>query len=101
MTNVIDKFYDKEFMVMERYEYEIVEITDESDGRVNWKRMKEKLNQLGAEGWHLVSSFSNELGSNTSIVVSEGRKLGKNSTIEQNILIFERKLCSTGENEDV
>lgn len=77
---------------MERYEYEIIEIVDNNDGTVNWKEMKEKLNALGAQGWHLVTGFSNELGSNTSVVVKEGKKQGTNSTIDQNILIFERKI---------
>ena len=86
---------------MERYEYEIIEIVDNNDGAVDWKAMKEKLNALGAQGWRLVVGFSNELGSNTSVIIKDGKKQGTNSTIDQNILIFERKIeVEKSENEE-
>ena len=52
--------------------------------------MAERLNELGIEGWHLVTAYSNELGKNALSGGVGGAVFGVNSTIDENILIFER-----------
>lgn len=52
--------------------------------------MTHTLNELGIDGWHLVTAYSNELGKNALSGGAGGVLLGVNSTIDENILIFER-----------
>ena len=74
------------------YEYKAVSLQDESgffrskSGSVDISAMNEVLNELGMEGWRLVTAYSNELGKNA---FSAGGS-GINSTVDENILIFER-----------
>ena len=69
------------------YEYLVIDIIDK-DGSVNTAELTQKLNKYGAEGWHLVSAYSNELGKNTISIAG----FGLNSTADQNILILERAI---------
>lgn len=78
--------------IEEYYEYTSLEIIDDDDGRVDVEYMISQINELALEGWKLISAFANELGKNTSSVGIYGFASGKNATIEQNILIFERKI---------
>lgn len=52
--------------------------------------MTQVLNELGLDGWHLVTAYSNELGKNALSGGIGGVMTGVNSTIDENILIFER-----------
>lgn len=78
------------------YEYKVVSLYDESglfnkkSGAVDTQSMTQLLNILGLEGWHLVTAYSNELGKNTLSGGMGGVMSGINSTIDENILIFER-----------
>ena len=78
------------------YEYKVISLLDESgffkkkSGSVDTTAMTETLNQLGIEGWHLVTAYSNELGKNAMSGGIGGAMLGTNSTVDENILIFER-----------
>ena len=78
------------------YEYKVISLTDTSgmfksgSGRVNIAAMTQTLNELGIDGWHLVTAYSNELGKNALSGGAGGVLLGVNSTVDENILIFER-----------
>ena len=73
------------------YEYKTISLMDESGlfkqtGRVNIQKMTEIMNELGQDGWHLVTAYSNELGKNSTSIGG----FGTNSTLDEHILIFER-----------
>lgn len=78
------------------YEYKAVSLLDvggifkSNSGRVNIEAMTQTLNELGIDGWHLVTAYSNELGKNALSGGAGGVLLGVNSTVDENILIFER-----------
>ena len=61
-----------------------------NSGKVDVATMTVILNDLGIEGWHLVTAYSNELGKNALSGGAGGALLGVNSTVDENILIFER-----------
>ena len=78
------------------YEYKVISLLDvgglfkSNSGRVDTEAMANKLNDLGIDGWHLVTAYSNELGKNALSGGAGGVLLGINSTVDENILIFER-----------
>lgn len=78
------------------YQYKVISLLDigglfkSNSGRVNTEAMMQKLNELGMEGWHLVTAYSNELGKNALSGGAGGFIMGTNSTVDENILIFER-----------
>lgn len=78
------------------YEYKVISLLDVgglfkgNSGRVNTEAMTQTLNELGIDGWHLVTAYSNELGKNALSGGAGGVLLGVNSTVDENILIFER-----------
>ena len=78
------------------YEYKVISLQDISglfnrnSGRVNTEAMMQTLNDLGIDGWHLVTAYSNELGKNVLSGGAGGMAFGVNSTVDENILIFER-----------
>ena len=78
------------------YEYKVISLFDESglfrkkSGALDTIAMTQTLNDLGIEGWHLVTAYSNELGKNALSGGVGGVMLGVNSTVDENILIFER-----------
>ena len=78
------------------YEYKVISLLDvgglfrSNSGRVNTEAMTQTLNELGIDGWHLVTAYSNELGKNALSGGAGGVLLGVNSTVDENILIFER-----------
>lgn len=78
------------------YEYKVLSLLDESglfrknSGKVDTATMTKVLNELGIEGWHLVTAYSNELGKNALSGGAGGAMFGVNSTVDENILIFER-----------
>lgn len=78
------------------YEYKAVSLMDTAglfrtdSGRVDTNAMTIVLNELGLDGWHLVTAYSNELGKNALSGGVGGAVLGINSTVDENILIFER-----------
>lgn len=78
------------------YEYKVISLSDTSglfkknSGRVDIEVMTQTLNDLGLDGWHLVTAYSNELGKNALSGGVGGALMGVNSTVDENILIFER-----------
>lgn len=78
------------------YEYKVISLSDVSglfkknSGQVDIETMTQVLNDLGLDGWHLVTAYSNELGKNALSGGVGGALLGVNSTVDENILIFER-----------
>ena len=78
------------------YEYRVISLLDEKgffnsqSGRVDVETMTHTLNELGLDGWHLITAYSNELGKNAFALGIGGAASGINSTIDENILIFER-----------
>lgn len=72
------------------YEYEVIIISDDQNGHLNKVHLKNRLNEMGRNGWRLKAVTSNELGKNTSHVGIGGFGGGTNATIEETILIFER-----------
>ena len=78
------------------YEYKAISLSDigglfqSNSGRVDIDKMTAVLNDMGMDGWHLVTAYSNELGKNALSGGATGVMLGVNSTVDENILIFER-----------
>jgi hypothetical protein len=78
------------------YEYKVISMLDvgglfqSNSGRVNTEAMTQTLNDLGIDGWHLVTAYSNELGKNALSGGAGAMLLGVNSTVDENVLIFER-----------
>ena len=78
------------------YEYKTISLLDvggifnSNSGRVDTYEMTQTLNELGVDGWHLITAYSNELGKNALSGGTGGALLGVNSTVNENILIFER-----------
>ena len=71
-------------------QYKVISLVDEDGGYIDTKQLTANLNALGIEGWHLVAAYSNEIGHNSSSSGFGGYSSGTNSTVDQNILIFER-----------
>lgn len=72
------------------YEYKVVSLNDDNAGGIYSSTIESTLNQLGLDGWHLRCAYTNELGKNSNTGGYGGFSTGTNSTIDQNILIFER-----------
>lgn len=69
------------------YEYKVVKLMDNVvAGCLNADQLMTTLNNLGLEGWRLVTAYSNELGKNALAIAG----LGVNATADEHILIFER-----------
>ena len=73
-----------------QYEYQIVAVGDKDSGEINIKEIQRVLNQYSEEGWRLHTTFTNELGKNSSATSIGAFGAGTNATIDQTILIFER-----------
>lgn len=72
---------------MKTYEYKVIEFMDKN-GCVDVKELTNVLNSFGLQGWHVVSSYTNELWKNA--ISYKG--FGTNSTVDQNIIILEREI---------
>lgn len=72
------------------FEYDVVSVLDKDHGGVDVERLGNVLADHASKGWRLVSAFSNEVGRDSSLSEFSGVSIGVNSTIDQNILIFER-----------
>lgn len=70
------------------YEYDLVSITDEPGGRTDIKKLKFEIDSRAAKGWRLAKILSDELGQNGVRIGG----IGVNSTVDQVILIFERRI---------
>jgi len=78
------------------YEYKVISIYDEAgwfnrnSGSIDINAMTEKLCELGLQGWHLSTAYTNELGKNALSAIGNSIGVSLNSTIDQHILIFEK-----------
>ncbi len=68
------------------WEFKVLSLRDSKAGMAPVEEMEKTLNDMGLDGWNLVSSYTNELGKNALAAMG----LGINSTIDQHILIFKR-----------
>ena len=74
------------------YEYDVVYVADEESGAVDVEKIALVLSYYAKEGWRLKSTFTNEVGKKTSLVGYGGVSSGTNATIEQTVMIFERRI---------
>ena len=81
---------DKIMELNDIFEYDVVSILDKEHGGVDVERMSEVIATHASKGWRLVFAFPNEIGHDSSLSELAGISIGINSTIDQNILIFER-----------
>ena len=72
------------------YEYKAVTVRDLKRGGTDIETLNQTLNELGREGWRLVTSFTNELGKNNTAINVAGTAFGINTTMDEVVLIFER-----------
>ena len=74
------------------YEYEVLSFGD--DGAIDVNKIQNTLNDYAALGWRVKTSYTNELGHNSSSGGYGGMSTGYNSTVCQHIVILERKLLT-------
>ncbi len=72
------------------YEYKVIDFRDERSGSVNIERMTNTLNDLGEDGWRVITAFSNDLGINSMSTSVGSMRVGTNASIAQNIFVLER-----------
>ena len=65
-----------------KFEYDVVTVPNKTNGSTDVKALKNILAQKAADGWRLVSTYSNELGHISTA--------GTNSTICEDVLYFEK-----------
>lgn len=73
------------------YEYDVVTVHD-SHGRTDTNNLKKILIRYSVQGWRLKTAFTNEIGSNMVGGAIVGVGVGSNSTSDEVVLIFERKI---------
>lgn len=74
------------------YEYMSLTYIDDRNGGLDVNEMITQLNEYSLLGWRLKTSITNELGKNSSGVGIGGFSSSTNATIEETILILERKV---------
>ena len=72
------------------YEYDYVVVPNLSDGSTNKERIEEVINNHAMQGWRLVTMYSNELGKNSMGVAVGGVGGGTNTTMCEDVMVFER-----------
>ena len=77
------------------FEYKAVSIIDNSTGSVNIEAVNTILTKYANDGWRLVGSYSGEIGRNSSSSGAYGMSTGTNATIDESILIFERRILTS------
>lgn len=80
--------------INDQYEYEVVPIIDTSNGVTNVNQLQIILSKYSVLGWRLKTIISNELGKNAIGIGVGGVSSGTNATIDQLLLIFERKISN-------
>ena len=87
--------YDLESIIEgnDLYEYDVVTVTDRN-GRTNISNLKKTLMRYSVQGWRLKTAFTNEIGTNMIGTAIVGVGVGSNSTSDEVVLIFERKIRS-------
>ena len=78
------------FSLNDLYEYDIVTIQDLHSGEADTSEMLLTINKYASQGWRLHTIFTNEIGKNSHTQIFGISQI--NSTIDQTILVFERKI---------
>lgn len=76
------------------YEYDYVVVPNKSDGSTDKEHIQEVITNHAMQGWRLVTMYSNELGKNSMGVAVAGVGGGTNTTMCEDIIIFERCIKS-------
>jgi hypothetical protein len=77
-------------LLNDTYEYDVVPVTDRTNGAPSIYTMQKILSDHAREGWRLVSMVNNELGVNSTVVSAGSVAVGRNSTRDVTIMVFER-----------
>lgn len=77
-----------------QYEYEVVPINDTQTGEANFTQLQIVLSKYSVLGWRLKTIISNELGKNSTIDSFNKTATRYNATIDQLLLVFERKISN-------
>ncbi len=78
--------------VNENYEYHVEVVSDRRNGALNRDMLQKVLDRYSGEGWRLHSIFNNEVGKSVSTKEIEEISYEANATIDQTIMVFERKI---------
>ena len=73
------------------YEYKAISVFDQN-GVANVDRLTETMNHMALQGWRLRTVVTNEVGKEAISIGIGGFGGGVNSTVDQTVLIFERKV---------
>ena len=73
------------------YEYLVLSVMDDSSGSANTYHISNMINQYAMQRWRLHSIFTNEVGKNSSSSGYGGVSSGTNATIDQTIIVLERR----------
>ena len=76
------------------YEYDYIVIPNKCDGHTDKERIQEVITNHAMQGWRLVTMYSNELGKNSLGVAVAGVGGGTNTTMCEDIIVFERCIKS-------
>lgn len=72
------------------YEYDYVAVPNKSDGSTDKERIQEIIDSHAMQGWRLVTMYSNERGKNSIGVAVGGVGGGTNTTMCEDVMVFER-----------
>lgn len=73
----------------DKFEYDVVSITDDEVGKLDINKLKSEITSHAVNGWRLAKIMSDEMGQNAVKIAG----FGLNATINQTILIFERRIA--------
>ncbi len=93
----IAKIYNERWKQIKKnpfYEYDYVVVPNMSDGSTNKECIQEVIASHAMQGWRLVTMYSNELGKNSMDVAVAGVGGGTNTTMCEDVLVFERCIKS-------
>lgn len=89
----IAKIYNARFEQIKKnpyYEYDYVVIPNMPDGSTNKELIQDVIDSHAMQGWRLVTMYSNEIGKNSIGVSIASVGGGTNSTMCEDIMVFER-----------
>lgn len=72
------------------YEYDYIVVPNKPDGTTNKERIQEIISSHAMQGWRLITMYSNELGKNSMGVSVAGIGGGTNTTMCEDVMVFER-----------
>ncbi len=74
------------------YEYDVDTVIDSFTGNAKKEKIIKSLNTHAVQGWRLIAVTTNELGKNAAMLVANSLGIGTNSSVDQTILIYERRI---------